>query len=68
MEIFRKSGTLSHFHADSAVVYHDDVSYIVVAIDSVPEAKQGFVRGIQIVDDVMMERARKAKSAGDKQQ
>jgi len=54
VKIYRKSGTWSHYHSDSAVVERDDMTYIVVSIDHHPDAGRGAVEGIRIVDDVML--------------
>lgn len=58
IEIFRKSGTWKDFHADSAVVVRDHLTYIVVHIDKHPDAGRGMVDGIKLVDDLMLEYAR----------
>ena len=55
VEIYRKSGTWRNYHADSGVIVHDDVTYIVVYIDHHPDAGRGAVKGIRIIDDVMLE-------------
>jgi beta-lactamase class A len=54
--IYRKSGTWRNFHADGAVVSRDGLEYIAVAVDTVPEAGRGFVDGIRLIDDFMLER------------
>lgn len=59
--IYRKSGTWRNFHADGAVVSRDGLEYIAVAVDTVPEAARGFVDGIRLIDDFMLERAGLAK-------
>lgn len=55
--IYRKSGTWRNFHSDGAVVSRDGMEYIAVAVDTVPEAARGFVDGIRMIDDFMLERA-----------
>ena len=61
--IYRKSGTWRNFHADGAVVAREGLEYIAVAVDTVPEAARGFVDGIQLIDDFMLERAGLPKPA-----
>lgn len=57
IELFCKSGTWRDFHADSAVVVRDHLTYIVVHIDKHPDAGRGMVDGIKLVDDLMLEYA-----------
>ncbi len=57
VEVYRKSGTWRDFHADSGVMVRDDITYIAVAIDQHPTAGRGMATGIEIVDDLMLERA-----------
>ena len=57
VEIYRKSGTWRNYHADSGVIAHDDLTYIVVYIDNHPDAGRAAVDGIRVVDDVMQEQA-----------
>jgi beta-lactamase class A len=59
--IYRKSGTWRDFHGDAAVVVRDGLSYIVVAIVRDKKGNRSFVKGIQIVDDVMLKRATRGK-------
>jgi beta-lactamase class A len=61
VEIYRKSGTWRNYHADSGVIVHDDVTYIVVYIDHHPDAGRGAVTGIRIIDDVMLEVANRKR-------
>ena len=67
VRIFRKSGTWRDYHADSGLVERDGLAYIVVAIDQHPEAGRGMVEGIRIIDDVMLERAGRKRSASPEQ-
>jgi len=57
LKIYRKSGTWRNFHSDSGVFVRENLTYIAVAIDQHPAAGRGLVTGIQIVDDLMLERA-----------
>ena len=57
--IYRKSGTWRTFHFDSAVISRGNLIYIVVYIDNHPEASRGAVSGIRIVDDLMIEHAKR---------
>jgi beta-lactamase class A len=62
LEIYRKSGTWGDFHSDSSVFVRDHLTYIVVAIrQKQPEAGNNAVTGIQVVDDLMLERAARRK-------
>jgi len=56
-EIYRKSGSWRDYHADSAVIVHENVVYIIAYIDKHPEAGQGAVTGIQIIDEMMLKRS-----------
>ena len=60
-EIYRKSGTWRTYHSDSAVVARENLTYIVVYIDNHPDAGRGTIDGIRIVDDVMLEFAKKSQ-------
>ena len=60
-EIYRKSGTWRDYHADSAVVARDNLVYIAIYIDNHPDAGRGAVDGIKIVDDVMLEYAKRSR-------
>ena len=60
-EIYRKSGTWRTYHSDSAVVARENLTYIVIYIDNHPDAGRGAVDGIRIVDDVMLEFAKKSQ-------
>jgi beta-lactamase class A len=62
--IYRKSGTWRNFHSDGAVVWREGVAYIAIALDTVPAAARGFVDGIQLIDDFMLERHGLAKPSG----
>ena len=55
VEIFRKSGTWKNFHADSAVIARDGLSYIAVSIDTIAEAGADMPRGIRTLDDAMLD-------------
>ena len=57
LEIYRKSGTWGSFHSDSGVFVRDQVTYIAVAISQNVAAGSDMVTGIQIVDNLMLERA-----------
>jgi hypothetical protein len=52
-EVYRKSGTWKSFHADSGVVVTDKYRYILVALAEHPDAGEGMVNLVQIVDDVV---------------
>ena len=65
VEIYRKSGTWRTYHADSAVIARENLTYIVVYIDNHPEAGRGAVNGIQIIDDVMQEHANRKRKVQD---
>ena len=65
VEIYRKSGTWRKYHADSGVIEHDDVTYIVVYIDKHPDAGRGAASGIRIVDDVMLEYVHRKRTSQD---
>lgn len=58
-KIYRKSGSWRDFHADSAVIVHENVVYIIAYIDKHPEAGQGAVTGIRIMDEMMLKRSQK---------
>ena len=61
VEIYRKSGTWRNYHADSGVVAHENLTYIVVYIDNHPDAGRAAVDGIQLVDDVMQKQAHRKR-------
>jgi beta-lactamase class A len=62
LEIYRKSGTWGNFHSDSSIFVRDHVTYIVVGVrQNLPEAGENAVSGIQVVDDLMLERAARRK-------
>jgi beta-lactamase class A len=57
VEIYRKSGTWRHYHSDSGIIERDDLTYIIVIIDTLPDGARAIVDGIRVVDDVMLRRA-----------
>ena len=61
LEIYRKSGTWGNFHSDSGVFVRDQVTYIAVAISQNLSVGSKTETGIQIVDDLMLERAARRK-------
>ena len=61
LEIYRKSGSWRDFHADSGVFVRENLTYIAVVIDRHPAAGRAMSTGIQIVDDLMLERAARNK-------
>jgi len=60
-EIYRKSGTWKHFHADSGIVVREKHKYIVVALTEHAGGAEGLTRLIIAVDD-LMERLRPSAS------
>ncbi len=56
-EVYRKSGTWKHFHADSGIIVREKHKYIVVALTEHARGAEGLTRLIIAVDD-MMERLR----------
>lgn len=52
-EIYRKSGTWKDFHADSGIVVTENYRYILVALAEHPRARQGMVKLVGVVDDII---------------
>jgi beta-lactamase class A len=55
-EIYRKSGTWRHFHADSGVVVDEDYRYIIAALIAGPGGEAALVKLIEAVERVMKKR------------
>jgi beta-lactamase class A len=49
-EIYRKSGTWRHFHADSGVIVAEGYQYIVAALVEHPQGAEGMAKFIGLVD------------------
>ena len=63
VDIYRKSGTWSNYHADSGIFVREDLTYIVAYIrQNLSTAGSNVVTGIRLVDDLMLERAARRKS------
>lgn len=56
-EIYRKSGSWRHWHADSALVEHDGHSYIAVALAEDPKGGQWLSDIIVALDDLVLQPA-----------
>ena len=52
-EIYRKSGTWKHFHADGAVIVHLNHKYIIAALVEHPDGGKMLSELIVIADDLM---------------
>lgn len=52
-EIYRKSGTWKDFHADSGIVVTDNYRYILVALAEHPNAGEGLVKLVKVVDEII---------------
>ncbi len=55
-DIFRKSGTWRHWHADSGLIEDEDNAYIAVALADHPEGAEGLAELIGAIDDLMEKR------------
>jgi beta-lactamase class A len=53
IEMYRKSGTWEDWHADSAVIVHDNYKYILVALSHFPRGGECLSRLSAVVDDMM---------------
>lgn len=56
-EIYRKSGSWKHWHADSALIEHDGHSYIAVALAENPKGGQWLSELIVALDDIIVQPA-----------